>query len=102
MREDAQQRDDALRELLDGVRYVVTTGCQWRYLPHDFPPWSAVYQQARRCWKARCFEDISGPMRQFRAMALDSLLFKNCNAEVQAVIRIVFAYMQESMDAPEV
>ena len=44
---------------------------------------------------------ISGPMRQFRTFALDNLLFKNCNAEVQAVIRIVFAYMQESMDSAD-
>ena len=44
---------------------------------------------------------ISGPMRQFRAFALDNLFFENCNAEVRAVVRIVFAYMQESMDAPE-
>jgi len=41
---------------------------------------------------------ISGPIRQFRALALDNLLFENCNPEVRAVIRIVFAYMQESMD----
>ena len=48
MREDAPQRDHALRELFNAVRYVVKTGCQWRFLPHDFPPWTAVYQQARR------------------------------------------------------
>jgi len=44
---------------------------------------------------------ISGPIRQFRAVALDNLCFKNCNADVQAVIRIVFAYMQESLDISE-
>jgi transposase len=31
------------RELLNGVLYVVKTGCQWRNLPTDFPPWKAVY-----------------------------------------------------------
>jgi len=40
-------------------------------------------------------------MRQFRAFAMDNLLFENCNPEVRAVIRIVFAYMQESMDDSE-
>jgi hypothetical protein len=44
---------------------------------------------------------ISGPVRQFRNFALDNLLFKNCSPEVQAVVRIVFAYMQESMDISE-
>jgi transposase len=46
MREDAPQREYPLRELFNAMRYVVRTGCQWRYLPHDFPPWSTVYQQA--------------------------------------------------------
>jgi len=48
MREDAPQREHPLRELFNGLRYVVKTGCPWRFLPHDFPPWTAVYQQARR------------------------------------------------------
>ena len=38
MREDAPQREHPLRDLFDAVRYVVKTGVQWRYLPHDFPP----------------------------------------------------------------
>jgi transposase len=63
MREDATQRDYPLRELFNGMRYVVRTGCQWRYLPHDFPPWSAVYQQANRWWKAGCFEKLVHDLR---------------------------------------
>jgi putative transposase len=31
-----------LREVLNGLLYMARTGCQWRYLPHDFPHWSAV------------------------------------------------------------
>lgn len=60
MREDAPQREYPLRELFDALRYVVKTGCQWRFLPHDFPPWSAVYQQARRWVQAGVFETIAG------------------------------------------
>ncbi len=63
MREDAPQRDHALRELFNAVRYVVKTGCQWRFLPHDFPPWSAVYQQARRWFQAKVFETIAHDLR---------------------------------------
>jgi putative transposase len=34
-----------MRRLLDGLFYVVRTGCQWRHLPSPpaFPPWSTVY-----------------------------------------------------------
>lgn len=59
MRQDAPQRTHALRDLFDALRYVVKTGCQWRYLPHDFPPWEAVYQQARRWAQAYAFEDAA-------------------------------------------
>jgi transposase len=63
MREDAPQRAHALRDLFDAIRYVVKTGCQWRFLPHDFPPWSAVYQQARRWLQAGVFEQIVHDLR---------------------------------------
>ena len=36
-----------LREILDAVFYVVTGGCAWRLLPHDFPPWKTVYHYFR-------------------------------------------------------
>ena len=63
MREDAPQRAHALRDLFDAIRYVVKTGCQWRFLPHDFPPWTAVYQQARRWLHAGVFEHIAHDLR---------------------------------------
>jgi transposase len=44
MREDAPQREYSMRVLFNAIRYVVKTGCPWRFRPHDFPPWSAVYQ----------------------------------------------------------
>jgi putative transposase len=28
--------------VLDGILYLVRTGCQWRYLPADFPNWASV------------------------------------------------------------
>jgi transposase len=37
-----------LREILDAVFYVVRSGCSWRLLPHDFPPWRSVYHYFRR------------------------------------------------------
>ena len=35
------------RDLLNAILYVNKTGCQWRYLPKDFPPWSSVYHYFR-------------------------------------------------------
>jgi transposase len=63
MREDAPQREHSLRDLFNAVRYVVKTGCQRRYLPQDLPPWTAVYQQARRWQQAGVFEDIAHDLR---------------------------------------
>jgi transposase len=63
MREDAPQREYTLRDLFNGLRYVVRTGCQWRMLPHDLPPWTAVYQQARRWVQAGVFEEIAHDLR---------------------------------------
>ena len=43
-------REHSLRELLDAVFYRLRTGCQWRNLPHDLPPWSTVAYYYRR-WR---------------------------------------------------
>ena len=36
------------RELLNAVLYLVDSGCKWRQLPHDFPPYSTVHSFYRR------------------------------------------------------
>jgi transposase len=71
MREDAPQREHSMREVFNGLRYVVKTGCQWRFLPHDFPPWTAVYQQARRWADAGVFEDVSNDLRTILRLVLE-------------------------------
>jgi transposase len=63
MREDAPQRDYDLREVFNGVRYVVRTGCPWRLIPHDLPPWTVVYQQSQRWIKSGVFEDMVHDLR---------------------------------------
>ncbi|QMV46489.1 IS5 family transposase [Wolbachia pipientis] len=47
------------REVLSAIFYVLRTGCQWRYLPHDFPPWKTVYEQFRRWKKQGIFEKMN-------------------------------------------
>ncbi len=69
MREDAPQREHSLRELFNALRYMVKTGCTWRFLPHDFPPWTAVYQQARRWLDNGVFEQIAHDLRAIARVA---------------------------------
>jgi transposase len=63
VREDAPQREYHLREVLNGLRWVVRTGSAWRYMPHDLPPWEAVYQQTQRWLKAGVFEEMIRDLR---------------------------------------
>jgi len=32
-----------MREIVNAIFYVLRSGCAWRMLPHDFPPWQTVY-----------------------------------------------------------
>ena len=47
MSEEAPQREYWLREVFNGLRWIVRAGAPWRLLPNDLPPWEAVYQQTR-------------------------------------------------------
>src|SRR5437764_7683351 len=53
-----------LRAVLDAVLYLVRTGCQWRLLPHDFPPWSTVHTWYRRWRLDGTWESINEALRQ--------------------------------------
>ena len=46
------------RELVDAVLYFVKTGCQWRHLPHDFPPYSTVHSFYRRAKNSGLWDKI--------------------------------------------
>ena len=63
MMEDAPQRKHNVREIFNGLRWLVRAGAPWRMLPHDLPPWEAVYQQTQRWLKAGCFEAIVQELR---------------------------------------
>ena len=63
VREAAPQRRHDLREVFNALRWIVHTGAPWRYLPGDFPPWQAVYQQTRRWLAARVFEAMVHDLR---------------------------------------
>ena len=55
--------------MFNGLRYIVKTGGQWRWMPHDLPPWPIVYQQARRWLAAGCFEAMLHDLRALLRLA---------------------------------
>jgi transposase len=63
VREDAPQRKYELREVFNGLRWIVRAGAPWRLLPTNLPPWELVYQQTRRWIGAGCFEAIGHDLR---------------------------------------
>src|SRR5215813_732339 len=63
MTEDAPQREYPLREVFNGLRWIVRTGAQWRWICHDLPPWHVVYQQSQRMIKASVFESFVHDLR---------------------------------------
>jgi transposase len=69
MREDAVQREYSLRDVFDGLRWIVKTGSPWRYMPGDLPPWAMVYQQARRWLAAGSFEAMAHDLREILRLA---------------------------------
>jgi transposase len=69
LREDAEQRRHELREVFNALRWIVRAGAPWRLLPHEFPPWPAVYQQTRRWMAAGCFETIAHDLRVLLRLA---------------------------------
>jgi transposase len=70
IRPDAAQREYDLREVYNGLRYVLRTSCPWRYLPHDLPPWWAVHQQYLRWLDAGCFEELLEAVRKLARTAV--------------------------------
>jgi putative transposase len=51
-----------LRPILDAVFYVLKSGCPWRMLPREFPPWKTVYDWFRR-WR------IDGTWQRLNALS---------------------------------
>jgi transposase len=43
-----RRRDVDVREVLNGVMYVLSTGCQWRYVPKDLPPRNTLHGYLQR------------------------------------------------------
>ena len=51
------------REILNAVFYVLKSGCPWRLLPRDFPPWETVYWWFGRWRTDGTFERLNAALR---------------------------------------
>lgn len=51
-------RKHEVRELLNAVFYLTKTGCQWRFLPNDFPPYSTVHSFFHRAKKRGIWDQM--------------------------------------------
>ena len=51
------------REILCGIWYVLRSGCAWRLMPHDLPPWSTVYDYFRKFQRSSVWQLIHDALR---------------------------------------
>ncbi len=59
-----RRRTVNVREVVNAILYFVRTGCQWRNLPHDFPPWGTVHYYYRRWRLDGTWEEVHGTLRE--------------------------------------
>jgi transposase len=69
MTEGAPQREHSLREVFNGLRWIVRAGAAWRMMPHDLPPWYTVYQQSQRWFKAGVLATMVIDLRELLRVA---------------------------------
>ena len=63
-KQKGRPRKHSLRAIVDAIRYVQRTGCQWRQLPKDFPPWLIVYMTFWRWRNSGLWERIMHELRK--------------------------------------
>lgn len=59
-----RSRSVVLREIVNAILYVLRSGCAWRMLPHDLPPWQTVYGYFGRWRKTGLWEQINDQLRE--------------------------------------
>lgn len=53
-----------MREIVNAILYMIWTGCPWRQLPHDFPPWGTVWDYFRAWRKDGTWTRIHDKLRE--------------------------------------
>ena len=57
-------RMHSLREILNVIFYIARSGCAWRLLPHDFPPWKTVHHYFRIWLNDGTWERLNAALRE--------------------------------------
>ena len=52
------------REVVNAIMYVLRSGCSWRMLPHDLPPWRTVFHYFRTWRKDGTWESVHAALRE--------------------------------------
>jgi putative transposase len=66
-----RQRTVKLRDIIDGILYILRSGCAWRMLPHDFPAWGTVSSQFHRWRKSGLWEKLHDALHRKSRQAED-------------------------------
>jgi putative transposase len=61
---DGRPKTHSTRAILDAIFYVLRSGCSWRLLPRDFPPWKTVYHYFREWRLEGIFERLNTALRE--------------------------------------
>jgi putative transposase len=62
-RPGGRPRSVNLHDVVNGILYVNRTGCQWRQLPKDYPPWSTCYDYFRKWRQAGVWQQVNDALR---------------------------------------
>src|SRR4030067_2828764 len=57
-------REHTYREILNAIFYIVRSGCAWRLMAHDLPPWKTVYTYFRRWRRDGTWERLNAALRE--------------------------------------
>lgn len=63
-RPGGRPRSVVMREVINGILYLNRTGCSWRMLPHDLPPWGTVHYYYRRFRRENVWPHIHDRLRE--------------------------------------
>jgi putative transposase len=63
-KQGGRHRTVDIREVVNAIFYVLRTGCAWRLLPHDFPPWQTVYGYFRDWRQMGVWERLNAALRE--------------------------------------
>ena len=59
-----RKRRHERRELINAMMYILRTGCQWRALPHEFPPWTTVRTEYDKLRRRGTWEKVNDALRE--------------------------------------